>query len=278
MNLEKFNELFGNTRKARDVAVPRLAIQGVTGTDDARRLKAAIVNAGIFLGNSANYIRLQPNADYSQLFFSTLLNSTLIEWRFRLTSSNNNVNNYEVDALPLRRIEFNTPRLDRHKQSRKATDLYGKSRPKGDANEVLNFVEAELQAGRADVVHDLLGFLAERMIEMSEEKRRIARQFVSDLKDFHGIGGGSMNPKTKLHEFWKLEAADVFAHFRRNKVRISQSDEEKIRGRFSKAKSVIVPLDSQIAFTDQLIDQIIYRLYGLTPEEIGIVEDANENR
>ena len=27
-----------------------------------------------------------------------------------------------------------------------------------------------------------------------------------------------------------------------------------------------------IEFTDELIDQIVYRLYGLTPEEIKIVE------
>jgi len=63
-------------------------------------------------------------------------------------------------------------------------------------------------------------------------------------------------------------------HFRTNRVRSSQSDEEKIRERFSKSKSTLVPLDSQIAFTDRLIDQIVYRLYGLTPEEIQIVEST----
>jgi restriction endonuclease S subunit len=31
----------------------------------------------------------------------------------------------------------------------------------------------------------------------------------------------------------------------------------------------------QIATTDKQIDQLVYQLYGLTPEEIKIVEEAN---
>jgi len=31
-------------------------------------------------------------------------------------------------------------------------------------------------------------------------------------------------------------------------------------------------LEAQIAFTDELIDEIVYRLYGLTQEEIQLVK------
>ncbi len=34
----------------------------------------------------------------------------------------------------------------------------------------------------------------------------------------------------------------------------------------------LLPLIERIAATDELIDQIVYKLYGLTEEEIGIVE------
>jgi len=34
-------------------------------------------------------------------------------------------------------------------------------------------------------------------------------------------------------------------------------------------------LERQIAATDQQIDQLVYDLYGLTEEEIGIVEGAS---
>jgi len=38
-----------------------------------------------------------------------------------------------------------------------------------------------------------------------------------------------------------------------------------------------VPLEAQIAFTDDLIDQIVYRLYGLTQEEIELVNRTRAN-
>jgi ethanolamine utilization cobalamin adenosyltransferase len=85
-----------------------------------------------------------------------------------------------------------------------------------------------------------------------------------------------LKPKTKLDEFWMLEAADVFAHFRANKLRLKDSDEEKIRARFQSARDNVVPLKASLAFTDDLIDEIVYRLYGLTPEEVKIVEEAGQ--
>jgi hypothetical protein len=182
----------------------------------------------------------------------------------------------QLRILPIRGIEVATPAKQRAALLTKSTQLIDKAVAKNDATGVLQFAEEQLAAKpeRADVMHDLLAFLAEEMTRLNGQKRATAKQFLTDLKDFHGIDVRSMTPKAKLGEFWKLEAADLFAHFRRNRVRISQSDEEKIRERFFESKSAIVPLDSQIAFTDRLIDQIVYRLYGLTPEEIKIVESA----
>jgi len=108
----------------------------------------------------------------------------------------------------------------------------------------------------------------------NREKCAAAKQFVTDLKDFHGIDTHTLKPKTKLDEFWKLEAAELFAHFRANKLRLKDSDEERIRARFHKAKDKLLPLESSIAFTDDLIDEIVYRLYALTPDEIKIVKEA----
>src|SRR6266480_1410603 len=180
----------------------------------------------------------------------------------------------DLEQIPFPQFEFATPTAKRAAQLEKAKPLCGKSLVDGDAQDALHFVEGELQAGRADVVHDLLVSLVERMVAMNQKKRTTAKQFRTDLKDFHAIDVHSMRPKTKLDEFWKLEAPDVFAHFRTNRVRLKESDEEKIRERFRRSKSAIAPLDSEIAFTDRLIDQIVYRLYRLTPEEIKIVEQA----
>jgi hypothetical protein len=123
------------------------------------------------------------------------------------------------------------------------------------------------------VVHDVLKFLAEWMTVLNDEKRAAAKQFPADLKDFEGVDVSVLKPKNALVKFWKLEAAEVFAHFRANKLRLTISSEDEILARFDKAKDRLIALERQIAFTDALIDQIVYRLYGLTPEEIKAVED-----
>jgi hypothetical protein len=43
----------------------------------------------------------------------------------------------------------------------------------------------------------------------------------------------------------------------------------------AEAKSIWLPLEAEIVFTDRMIDQIVYPLYGLTTDEIKIVEGAN---
>src|SRR5207249_4717244 len=122
----------------------------------------------------------------------------------------------DLEQIPFPDINFITVATKRAAQLDKAKSLYEKSLADGDGASTLRFVEAELQAGRADVVHDLLAFLAERMMAMNAEKRTTAKQFLTDLKDFHGIEARALNPKTKLDEFWKLEPSDVFAHMRKN--------------------------------------------------------------
>ena len=95
----------------------RVAFQAITGTDDSRRLKATLIPPGYFLANSLNYFSLIQQ-QLNPLFVLALFNSNLLEWRFRLTSTNNNVNNYQVEALPFRLINFDTlwwPTLSRHK-------------------------------------------------------------------------------------------------------------------------------------------------------------------
>jgi hypothetical protein len=112
------------------------------------------------------------------------------------------------------------------------------------------------------------------MMALAKDKQTAAKQFLTDLKDFYGIEPRSLTPKTKLDEFWKLQVGEVFAHFRANKLRFKEGDEENIRARFQKSQDKLVPLDSQIEFTDRLIDQIVYRLYGLTQDEIKLVEES----
>ena len=51
------------------------------------------------LGNSVNKIGLKDSVD--SLFILAILNSNIIDWLFRKTSTNNHVNIYELEQLPI---------------------------------------------------------------------------------------------------------------------------------------------------------------------------------
>ena len=187
-----------------------------------------------------------------------------------------------LELLPIPDLKFNTPEKSRVARLAQAKQVYERTQADGKKEGVLHFVAEELAAkpAGADVVHDLLAFLAERMTSLNREKRAAAKQFLTDLKEFHGIDGRELNPKTKLDEFWKLETNELFAHLRKNSktlgarnVRLKDTDEEKIRARFQKAKDTLLPLETQLTFTDRLIDQVVYQLYGLTEQEIRLLEE-----
>ena len=86
-------------QKTKHHKYDRIAMQGMTGVDDLRRLIMTYIPKGLYLANSCNYIIL-PTA--TQAFYVLgILNSKLINWIFKKTSTNSNVNCYEVDALPI---------------------------------------------------------------------------------------------------------------------------------------------------------------------------------
>ena len=52
----------------------------------------------------------------------------------------------------------------------------------------------------------------------------------------------------------------------------NREPQETLRLEFDASVGKLLPLMERIKETDELIDQIVYKLYGLTEEEIGIVE------
>ena len=52
---------------------------------------------------------------------------------------------------------------------------------------------------------------------------------------------------------------------------------EALQAEFEGSLAKLQPLRERIRQTDGLIDAVVYRLYGLTEEEIGIVEGRNKS-
>ncbi|WAC04196.1 MAG: N-6 DNA methylase [Methanoregula sp.] len=87
----------------------RIATQRITGVDDTLRIIATLISPPTYFADSTNSITLSDDTKYSLEYLLGLLNSKLFQWRFRITSSNNNVGTNELECLPTRIIDFNNP-------------------------------------------------------------------------------------------------------------------------------------------------------------------------
>ena len=96
--------IVNNGKKSKHHKIKRIVMQGITGVDEFFRLKMSIIETGIFCGNSANYI-LKKNPQLAEYYLLALLNSSLLNWFFKVFSTNSNVNCYEVDNLPIIKID-----------------------------------------------------------------------------------------------------------------------------------------------------------------------------
>ena len=80
----------------------RLICQQIANMSKERRLTFAIAPKNVVLGNSCNFITIKPNNYEIDIYFLLgILNSGILNWFFKLQSSNNHINNYEIDNFPI---------------------------------------------------------------------------------------------------------------------------------------------------------------------------------
>lgn len=117
---------------------------------------------------------------------------------------------------------------------------------------------------------DRLGDLSETLINLTENfnssiqkfQRTIQRKF--NLEDL---------PK-KLQDWFLLTYAEFIKELAKKKIKLSLSEEAEWEDYFETESKKAQDLKAQIDKTDKEIDQMVYELYGLSEEEIGIVENS----
>ncbi len=130
---------------------------------------------------------------------------------------------------------------------------------------------------KSDIVHDLLAFLAERMLEMNKKKQPEIKGFLGWLEGFVGAKVEDLTPKTKLQSYYEHDYEGFLAVLKKNRKKLMivparREPAEALRAEFEGSVGKLAPLRERIQQTDELIDAVVYRLYGLTEEEIAIVE------
>ena len=145
---------------------------------------------------------------------------------------------------------------------------------------------------QADVIHDLLASLAERMIALNKQRQKKMKAFLvwlgaelgiaPDAKGREGIE--ALTGKTRLKDFLgdyqkgeeALSFGELWEILRKNKRRIGRSLTpafmQELRTAYANSLVKLLPIKEALRPTDRLIDEIVYRLYGLTEEEMDLVE------
>lgn len=256
--------------------------------------KFTFVEAGYYSNDKTFFI---PTDD---LYLLAILNSStaFLFFRSELSALRGGFFEYRAQTLiftPIRRVNFTTSHQERAYYLDKAKNLYDYCLSKNDQACVLGFVDHHLskEPEESDVVHDLLAFLAEEMIRLNKEKRVTQNEFLNrlvmtlrilpDKDDRKGID--VLIGKGKLADYpgdyqkgeSPLAFEELLEILQKNKGRlgVSLSDAglvERMRKEYEGSLEKVLPIKDRLAKTDALIDRVVYRLYGLTEEEIRVVE------
>ncbi len=75
-----------------------------------------------------------------------------------------------------------------------------------------------------------------------------------------------------MHDWYNLSFADFIKELGKQKVKLSLAEESEWEDYFITEQQKAQSIKNTITQTDKEIDQMVYELYGLTEEEIEIVE------
>lgn len=141
-----------------------------------------------------------------------------------------------------------------------------------------------------DVVADLLGYLARRMTELHEDRLAEVRSFLAWLEERLGCPIDDLSGKTFVRAYYEqTEGVDRLLdviqrnHPARTSLDVGKPESygarnperDRLVEGYERSISALRPILLQIEMTDRLIDLLVYRLYGLSDEEIALVEAAS---
>jgi hypothetical protein len=271
----------------------RIVFQESAALDNWRRIIATLLPAGQVCGHKICYF---VDVQYDPMALLAIFNSSLIEWRFGLVSTTNNLSAYQIEAIPMPTITFTTPATDRARLAEEARQLYAQFAAAGDPAPILAFVAAHLSpapassdqlpaSGRSDVVHDLLAHLAEQMIATNKTKQAEVKGFLAWLGREIGAAPDTLTGRSRLTGYLgdyqkgepHLTLDELLDILRKNRRKLAvdpsaRAFQERLAVEYEASLGKLLPIKGRLAAADRLIDQVVYRLYGLTEDEIAVVE------
>ena len=112
--------------------------------------------------------------------------------------------------------------------------------------------------------------LAETMLSLNAQLQDKRNRFLRRLKENYE----SLKITATLINFDQMDFKEVLAELKKQKIRLSLSQQDEWEDYFKKHKSECQELKSKISLTNKEIDERVFDLYGLTLEERQIVNNC----
>jgi type I restriction-modification system DNA methylase subunit len=109
---------------------------------------------------------------------------------------------------------------------------------------------------------------ADIMLAKNKELHDVSSKFLALLKSEFGID----KPGGKLEQWYTLDFSTFCWELAKKKIALTLAQKAEWMEHFEKQKAIAAALKSTIDTTDREIDQLVYSLYSLTPEEIRVIE------
>lgn len=132
------------------------------------------------------------------------------------------------------------------------------------------------------MIRDILQFPIKLQNDIKIRIEKNAGFLIEKIQDFAKLKTGLSNlieskyslnkPSTKLQNWPDLDFKGFLGELSKAKVKLSLSEEAEWMAYFTEQKAKALALQADITRLDREIDALVYELYGLTEEEIRIVE------
>ncbi|BAF73174.1 Eco57I restriction-modification methylase domain-containing protein [Sulfurovum sp. NBC37-1] len=108
----------------------------------------------------------------------------------------------------------------------------------------------------------------EKIIKLNQLLETKKHKFLNRLTDNYDLD----KPSKKLEAFYELDFKTFLKELKKKKITLTLKEQDEWEEYFNEHKTELLELQRQIDNTDKEIDKMVYELYGLTEEEIAVVE------
>lgn len=295
------------SKEAAIFAAPKIMIRETGGV-----LLGCFDEQGILTLRTLHNVHIKQS-EVNEKYILALINAKLLQYVFELCFKQAGnifpkIRIAQERQLPIRHISFTTPKEEREKSVEKGKELYEDCLETGNWDSLLFLVGQRLKkqyipdpelvkkhnadslnkdfqikedelVEQSDVVHDVLAFLAEKMIEYNKEKNKETKSFLGWLEREVGARAEDLAGRTIIKKYYETTVDNLISILKKNRKKLqidpSRRDfQDRLFIEFDKSLQKLTPLKHKIEMTDRLIDQIVYKFYDLTTEEIKIMEGS----